>query len=150
MDWNNILTDAQLEVIFAATDEDMQQIKQPMECTVERTQRKCKKCVRFYSKKAALKQHHREPTIKKEKCPHSGKAINRANNLEKHFRSCEKAPTQPVKRQLRQTMLDGPTSSKNGPSTSKKLMVEKVQVGGAPTEHTEHWKAPEIVESALK
>ena len=47
-------------------------------------------------------------------------------------------------------MLDGPTSSKNGPSTSKKLTLEKVQVGGAPTEHTEHWKAPGIVESALK
>ena len=28
-------------------------------------------------------------------------------------------------------------------------MVEEVQVGGAPTEHTEHWKAPEIVESTL-
>ena len=29
-------------------------------------------------------------------------------------------------------------------------MVEEVQVGGAPAEHVEHWKAPEIVESALK
>ena len=38
----------------------------------------------------------------------------------------------------------------NGPSTPKKLMVEEVQVVGAPAEHAEHWKAPEIVESALK
>ena len=29
-------------------------------------------------------------------------------------------------------------------------MVEEVQVGSAPTERAEHWKAPEIVESALK
>ena len=29
-------------------------------------------------------------------------------------------------------------------------MVEEVQIGGAPAEHAEHWKAPEIVESALK
>ena len=29
-------------------------------------------------------------------------------------------------------------------------MVEEVQVVGAPAEHAEHWKAPEIVESALK
>ena len=29
-------------------------------------------------------------------------------------------------------------------------MVEEVQVGGAPAEHAENWKPPEIVESALK
>ena len=29
------------------------------------------------------------------------------------------------------------------------MVVEEVQVGGAPAEHAEHWKAPEIVESAL-
>ena len=29
-------------------------------------------------------------------------------------------------------------------------MMEEVQVGGAPAEHADHWKAPEIVESALK
>ena len=73
MDWNNILTDAQLEVIFAATDEDMQQIKQPMECTVERTQRKCKKCVRFYSNKAALKQHHVNLPSKRKNAPIAAK-----------------------------------------------------------------------------
>ena len=28
---------------------------------------------------------------------------------------------------------------------SKKLMVEKVQVGGASAEHVEHWKVPEII-----
>ena len=46
--------------------------------------------------------------------------------------------------------MDGPSSSKNGLSKPKKLMVEEVQVGGAPVEHAEHWKTPEIVESALK
>ena len=64
--------------------------------------------------------------------------------------SCEKAPTHPNKRQLRQITLDGPSSLQNGPSAPKKLMVEEVQVGGAPAEHVEHWKAPEIIESALK
>ena len=78
------------------------------------------------------------------------KRINHAKNLEKHLRNCDKAPTHPAKRQLLQTTLDGPTSSKNGPSTPKKLMTEEVQVGGAPTKHTEHWKATEIVESSLK
>ena len=97
-----------------------------------------------------MKQHHRELPIKKEKCPHCSKTINRANNLEKHLRGCEKAPTHLAKRQLRQATLDGSTSSENGPSTPKKFMVEEVQVSRAPAEHTEHWKAPEIAESALK
>ena len=65
--------------------------------------------------------------------------------FEKHLRSCGKAPTNPSKLQLRPTILDGPTSLENGPSTPKKL-----QVDGAPAEHAEHWKAPEIVESALE
>ena len=77
-------------------------------------------------------------------------AVNRANNLEKHLRSFEKAPRHPSKWQLGQTTLDGPTSLENGPSTPKKLMVEEVQAGGAPAEHVELWKALEIVESALK
>ena len=82
--------------------------------------------------------------------PHCAKVINCANNLEKHLRSCEKAPTHPPKQQLRQATLDGPTSSKNGLSAPKKLMVEEIQAGGLPGEHAEHWKVPEIVESALK
>ena len=46
--------------------------------------------------------------------------------------------------------MNGPTSAKNGLSKSKKLMVEEVQMGYLPVEHVEHWKVPEIVESALK
>ena len=92
----------------------------------------------FFSNEAALKQHHCEPQIKKEKCPHFSKTINRANILEKHLRSYEKAPTHTTKGQLRQATLDGPTSLENGPSTPKKLMVEEVQLGGAPATHAEH------------
>ena len=55
----------------------------------------------------------------------------------------------PCKRQLRQTTLDGLSSLENGPSTPKKAMVVKLQVGGAPAKHTKYWKTPEI-ESALK
>ena len=44
--------------------------------------------------------------------------------------------------------MDGPVLE-NGSSVLKKLMVEEVQVGGATAEHAEHWKAPEMVESAL-
>ena len=29
------------------------------------------------------------------------------------------------------------------------MVVEEVLVGGAPAEHAEHWKAPEMVESTL-
>ena len=150
MGCNKNLTDDQLEAMFTATDEEMWQIEPPMECLIERTKHKCKRCTRFFSNEAALKQHQCDLQIKKEKCPHCSKTINRANNLEKHLRSCEKAPTHPSKRQLRQTTLDGPTALQNGPSTHMKLIVEEVQVGGAPAEHAEHWKAPEIVESALK
>ena len=146
---NKNLTDDQLKAMFTATDEEMRQIEQPMECLIERTKHKCKRGTRFLSNKAALKQHHCEPQIKKEKWSHCIKIINRPNNLRKHLRSCEKAPTHLSKWQLRQTTLDGPTSLENGPSTPNKLMVEEVQVGGAPAEHGEHWKAPEIVESAL-
>ena len=150
MGCNKNLTDDQLKAMFTATDEEMRQTEQPMECLIERTKRKCKRCTRFFSNESALKQHQCELQIKKEKCPHCSKTINRANNLEKHFTSCEKAPKHPTKPQLCQTTLDGPTALENGSSTPKKLMLEEVQVGGTPAEHAEHWKALEIVESALK
>ena len=117
----------------STTDEEMRQIEQPVECLIERTKHKCRRCTRFFSSEAALKQHHCEPQIKKEKCSHCSKTINCANNLEKHLRSCEKAPTHLSKRQLRHTTLDGPTSWENRPSTPKKLMVEEVQVGASGT-----------------
>ena len=110
---NNTLTDAQLEAMFVTTDKEMRHIKQRMECLIERTRHKCKRCTKFFSNEAGLRQHHCEPPIKKGKCPHCGKAINRVNNLEKHLRSCEKAPTYPTKQQLCQATLDGPTSSEN-------------------------------------
>ena len=116
--------------MFTVTDE-VRQIEQPMERLIEKTNHKCKKCTRYNKK-----QHHCEPPIKNKKYPYISKTINRTNNLEKHLRSCEKAPTHPAKQQLRQMALDGPTSSRNGPSTPKKLIVEKVQVGGATLEST--------------
>ena len=82
--------------------------------------------------------------------PHCSKTINRANNLEKDFRSCEKVPAHPSKQTLCQATLDGPTALENGPSTPKKLMVEEVQVGGAPAEHAKHWRAVETAQPALK
>ena len=108
MGCNKNLTDDQLEAMITVTDEEMRQTEQPIECLIERTKRKCKRCTRFFSNEAALKQQHCDPQIKKEKCPHCSKTINRANDLEKHLRSCEKAPTHPSKRQLCQTTLDGP------------------------------------------
>ena len=112
--------------MFTATDEKMPQTDQLMECLIERTNHKCKRCTRFFSNEAALKQHHCEPSIKKEKCPNCSKTINRTNNLEKHLRSYEKAPTHPAKPQLCQRTLDEPTSAENEHSTSKKLVVEEV------------------------
>ena len=150
MSCNNTLTDDQLAAMFAMTDEKMQQIEQPMECLIERTQHQCKMCTRFFSNKATLKQHYCEPPIQKEKWPHCSKAINHANNLDMDLRSCIEAPADPTKQQLRKMMLDGPTSSENGPSTLKKLVVEEMQVGVITAEHAEYWKAPEIVESTLK
>ena len=40
MHCNNNLTDDQLEVMFTASDVEMQQIEQPMECLIERTKQK--------------------------------------------------------------------------------------------------------------
>ena len=57
----------------------------------------CKRCTRFFSNEAALKQLHCEPKIKKEKCPHCSKAINCTNNLGRHLKNCEKATTHPSK-----------------------------------------------------
>ena len=94
---NKNLNDDQLEAMFAATDEKMRQIEQPIECLIERTKGKCRRCTRFFSNEAARKQHNCEPQINMEKCPHCSKTINRANNLEKHLRSCEKASTHPSK-----------------------------------------------------
>ena len=148
MGCNKNLTNDQPQVMITATDEEMWQTEQPMTCLTERTKHKCQRCTRFFSNQAALKQHHCEPQIKN--CPHCNKIVNHTNNLQKHLRSCEKAPTHPSKQKLRQMTMDGPTSLVNGPSTPKKLMVEEVQVGGAPAKHAEIWKAPELVESALK
>ena len=67
MGCNKNLTDDQLKAMFTATDEEMRQIEQPMECLIERTKYKCKRGTRFLSNEAALKQHHCEPQIKKEK-----------------------------------------------------------------------------------
>ena len=100
MGCNKNLTDHQLEVMFTATHKEMQQIEQPVECLTEKTKHKCKMCTRFFSNEAALRQHQCEPQIKKERCLHCIKTINCANNLEKHFKSCEKAPTHPNKRPL--------------------------------------------------
>ena len=97
MSCNKNLTDDQLKAMFTATDEEMWQIEQPMECLIERTKHKCKRHIRFFSSETAFKQHQCEPQIKKEKCPHCSKTINRANNLEQHLRSYEKAPTCPSK-----------------------------------------------------
>ena len=80
MGCNNSLTDYQLEAMSTATDEEMQQIEQPMECLIERTKHKCRRCTIFFSNETVLKQHHCEPPIKKEKCPHYCKTINHANN----------------------------------------------------------------------
>ena len=150
MGYNKNLTDDQLKAMFTGTDEEMLHIGKPMECLIESTKHKRKRCCRFLSNKAALKQHHCKPQIKMGKCPHCIKTINRINNLEKHLRSCKKAPTHHRNWQLRQTTLYGFISLENGPSAAKKLMVEEMQVGGVAAEHTEHWKAPEIEGSALK
>ena len=69
MGCSNTLTDAQLQVMFSTTDEEMQRIKQPMDWPIERTKHKCKKCVRFFSNETALKQHHFELPFKKKKFP---------------------------------------------------------------------------------
>ena len=132
MGCNNTLTSYQLEAMFTATDKEMRQIEQPMKYLIERTKHNCQRCTRFFSNEAALNQHYCEPPIRKEECPNCGKTISCANNLEKHLGSCEKVPTHTAKQQLHQIALDGPTSSKNGPSTPKKFIVDDVQVGGAP------------------
>ena len=95
---NKNLTDDQLEAMFKATDQEMQQVEQPMEHLIEKIKQKFKRCTRFFLNKTVLKQHHCETQIRNKKCPHCSKTINRANNLEKHLRSCEKAPTHPSKR----------------------------------------------------
>ena len=72
------------------------------------------------------------PLIIKEKRSHCGKAIDRTNNLEKRLKSSEKALKHHAKQKLCQATLDGSTSSKNGPSPPKKLMVKEMQVVCAP------------------
>ena len=54
------LNDDQLEAMFTATDEEMWQIEQPLECFIERTKHKCKRCTRFFWNEATLKQHQCE------------------------------------------------------------------------------------------
>ena len=75
MGCNKNLTDDQVEARFTATDEEMRQIEQPMECLIERNKHKCKRSTRFFSNEAGLKQHYCEPQIKKEKCPTAVKPL---------------------------------------------------------------------------
>ena len=51
MGCNNTLTDNQLKATFTATDEEMRQTEQPMECLMERTKHKYKRCASFFSMK---------------------------------------------------------------------------------------------------
>ena len=60
MGCNKSLTDDQLEAIFTATDEEMWQIEQTLESLIEKTKHKYKRCTRFFSNVAALKQHQCE------------------------------------------------------------------------------------------
>ena len=94
MDCNNTLTDAELKAMFAATNKVIPQIKQPMEYPIERTQHKWQKCARFFSNQAGHKQHHCEPSIKKEKHPHCEKPINHTGNLEKDLQEGSYTPYQ--------------------------------------------------------
>ena len=55
---NKNLTDDQLKAMFTVTDEEMRQIEQPIECLMKRTKHKCRRCTRFFSTEAALKQHN--------------------------------------------------------------------------------------------
>ena len=55
MGCNKNLTDDQLEAMFTATDEEMRQIEQSMECLIEETKYECMKCTRFFSDEAVLK-----------------------------------------------------------------------------------------------
>ena len=64
-----------------------------MESPIEKTQRKSKKCARFFSNEAALKQYHCK------EMSHCGQVINCADNFKKHLRSCEKVPTHTAKQQ---------------------------------------------------
>ena len=48
MGCNRNLTDDQLKAMFTATDEEMWQIEQPMQCLIERTKHKCRRCPRFF------------------------------------------------------------------------------------------------------
>ena len=50
MGCNKHLTDDQLEAMFTATDEEMWQIEQSMECLIERIKHKCKRCTRIFFK----------------------------------------------------------------------------------------------------
>ena len=54
MGCNSTLTDAQLKSMFVMTDEEMRQVEQPMECLIDRTQHKCKRHTRFFSKETAI------------------------------------------------------------------------------------------------
>ena len=58
MGWNNTLTNAQLEAMFATTDEEMWYIEKTLECLIEclkNPTQMCKRCTRLFSNEAALK-----------------------------------------------------------------------------------------------
>ena len=101
MDHNNI--DAQLEAVFVTTDWATDRVlsrKNPTQMQeVYQTfiQRSC-------APETPLRTSHQNREL-----PHCGKAINSTYYLEKHLRSCEKAPTYTVKQQLRQMALHEPT-----------------------------------------
>ena len=116
-------------------------LSKPMEYFIQRTKHKCKRCTRFFSNEAALNQYHCEPPIKNGKFPHYSKTISRANNMEKHLRSCETAFTLSISVWIHfigeWTLNTWEINGRGGAS-------------GAPAEYAKYYKAPEIVESALK
>ena len=77
MGCNKNLTDDQFEAMFTATDEEMGRLSTQWNVWLKEPNSN----ETVFSNEAALKQHHCERQIKKEKSPHCRKTINRANNL---------------------------------------------------------------------
>ena len=125
--------------------EDMQPDEFPLSCNMVSIPDDifpCISCGSLFLSEENLENHTEncDNKEKKESCRHCHKTFDRCSNKDLHERGCDKGK-QRRKRPLKQSTIE------NYP---KRSCVQQVGGRNAVEEHSETWKAPEILESTLK
>ena len=142
-----------LECLFKETDNEMVPGEFPLECDLVEIPddiHPCNRCGRLFFSKEYLKRHKEEcdRREKRESCRYCKKRFTRFGNKCLHEQHCKVGPSdkRQKKRTLTQTNIDNYVKRPR----IDNFITEQVGGSAVPNEHSETWRAPELVESTLK